>query len=143
MKKLLPFLLMFGTVSMIAQSSPVGTWKTIDDESGEEKSYLEIYEQSGKLYGKIVKILTGEPDAICEECKGKLKNKPVLNMVIMEKLEKKSTYWGGGTILDPENGNVYKCKIWLDESNQDQLKVRGIHWTGIYRTQTWYRVKNS
>ncbi len=129
--------------AMFGQDTPIGVWKTIDDETGDEKSYLEIYEQSGKLYGKIVKILSGESDALCDQCKGKMKDKPILNMVIMDGLENKSNYWGGGTILDPESGSTYRCKIWLPKDDNDILKVRGIHWTGLYRTQTWYRVKNS
>jgi len=58
-------------------------------------------------------------------------------MIILKGLKKRGTEWSGGTILDPENGKTYRCKIWLDDG---KLKVRG--YLGIlFRTQTWYRVK--
>ena len=38
-------------------ATPVGVWKTIDDESGKAKSHVKIYERNGKLYGKVTKLL--------------------------------------------------------------------------------------
>ena len=132
-------LLMASIVS--AQNSPAGTWKTIDDATGEAKSHIKIYEQNGKYYGKVVKILTDNKDAVCEECSGSKKNKPVLGMVIVEGLKPYRDYWKNGNILDPENGSEYGCSIWFEDGKTEELKVRGIHWTGLYRTQTWHKVK--
>lgn len=134
------FLLGFASFSVHAQHSPIGTWKTIDDGTGEEKSYVEIYEQNGKLFGKITKLLAAEPDVVCEKCKGKRKDKPVLGMVIIENLVPHKDYWKKGKILDPESGKDYGCSIWFEDGNTNELKVRGKHWTGLYRTQTWYKV---
>ena len=133
-------LLTFSFLSLNAQQGVIGTWKTIDDKTGEEKSYVQIYKKNGKLYGKITKLLASEPDTVCEKCDGDKKNKPVLGMVIMEGLKPYKDYWRKGNILDPESGNEYGCTIWQDDGKADELKVRGIHWTGLYRTQTWYRV---
>ncbi|MEM1326623.1 MAG: DUF2147 domain-containing protein [Bacteroidota bacterium] len=142
MKYLMSFLSLFLMVGfMSAQSSPVGVWKTIDDETGEAKSHVEIYQQGDKYYGKVVKILTDKKDAVCSECDGKNKNKPVLGMVIVNDLETYKDYWRGGTILDPNSGSEYKLSIWYEEGRSDELKVRGKHWTGLFRTQTWYLVK--
>ena len=59
-------------------------------------------------------------------------------MIIMENLEKDDDEWDDGEILDPNNGKIYDCKIWLE--GNDILKVRG--YVGFfYRTQTWKRVK--
>ena len=121
--------------------NPIGTWKTIDDKTSEEKSHIEIYQNDGKFYGKIVELLRSEPGVLCDQCSGKKKDQPVLGMVILEELEPYDDYWKEGTILDPENGSTYSCSIWFDDGNTDELKVRGKHWTGLYRTQTWYRVK--
>ena len=45
-------------VSLAAGAQTVtGVWKTIDDETGEPKSHLELFEGDGKLYGKVVKLL--------------------------------------------------------------------------------------
>ena len=128
------------TLSLSAQPSPIGIWKTIDDNTGEAKSHIEIYTQNGMLFGKVTKLLLSDPDTICEKCPGKKKNQPVLGMVILENLKSYKDYWRKGDILDPENGNEYGCSIWFEEGKSEELKVRGKHWTGLYRTQTWYRV---
>jgi len=128
-------------VGLTAQSSPTGVWKTIDDETGEAKSHIEIYEQDGQYHGKIVKLLKSEPDKVCTECPGKKKNKPLMGMVILEDLKPYDDYWRKGNILDPESGSEYGCTVWFEGGQSDKLKVRGIHWTGLYRTQTWHRVK--
>ena len=118
-----------------------GTWKTIDDVSGEAKSILEIYEKDGKVYGKVVQILTvGQEDALCTECTGDDNGKPIKDLVIIRGLKKDGDVYEDGKILDPENGKEYKCYIELEE--KDKLKVRGyIGFSLLGRTQYWYRVK--
>lgn len=64
-----------------------------------------------------------------------------MGMVIIEGLQESEGAWKSGTILDPQNGNVYGCSVWVESEKPNELKVRGKHWTGIYRTQTWFRVK--
>lgn len=134
-------LLLFLGFVCLAQS-PIGTWKTIDDETGEAKSHVEIYEtSSGKLEGKVIKILTpGKEAAKCENCSGDLKNRPIKGMVILRDLEKKGNEWKNGYILDPNNGKEYKSKMSLKDDNT--LEVRGyIGISLIGRTQTWERIK--
>ena len=140
MKFLLSTMLTLCSFTLFCQS-PLGIWKTVDDETMEEKSNVTIYEQHGKLYGKITKILTAAPDAICEECPGDKKDTPVMGLVIIEDMKAQDGYWKKGKILDPESGSVYGCSIWFEDGKPDELKVRGKHWTGLYRTQTWHRVK--
>lgn len=135
----LSFLIAFISTTLIAQS-PVGVWKTIDDNTGEARSYVEIYERNGKFYGKIAKTLRPDADEFCEKCPGEKKNKPIIGLVIIEGLTPHRDYWRSGTILDPESGSEYSCTIWFEAAKTKELKVRGRHWTGISRTQTWYRV---
>ena len=134
------FLLGTGVRAQSSLNSPLGMWQTLDDETGEVKSVIEIYEQNGKYYGRVAKILTGNDDAICTECTGKQKDKPMLGLVIIEGLSKEDDYWAGGTILDPQKGSTYKLSAWYEDKNPDRLFIRGKHWTGIFRTQTWRRV---
>lgn len=141
MKYFLSFILLCTIGTLHAQTSPLGVWKSIDDKTGEAKSNVEVYQKNGKLYGKVIKILTDKPNAKCNDCKGDKKDQPVQGMVIIEGLQEAEGTWKNGTILDPENGNVYGCVIWLEEDKPNELKVRGKHWSGLYRTQTWYRVK--
>lgn len=135
------FIFICSITALSAQGTVLGTWKTVDDKTGEAKSFVEVYENKGKVYGKITRLLSAEQDALCDACKGNKKNKPIRGMVIIEDMERSEDEFKGGKILDPETGNSYKCKIWLSKEDYNVLKVRGIHWTGIYRTQTWYRVE--
>ena len=134
-------LLTFCLISIsINGQSAVGIWKTIDDEDGRVKSHVEIYENGGRLYGKVAKLIN--PDIIvCKECKGDKKDQPIEGMEIIWNLKKDSdTEWEGGNIMDPASGKEYKCKIELTDKNT--LNVRGfIGFALLGRTQTWYRVE--
>ena len=122
-----------------AQEGILGKWKTIDDETGKEKSIVEIYEDNGKVYGKIVEILTEKKKAVCSKCDGDKKGQPILDMVIIEGLEKDDDVYDGGTILNPENGKEYKCRLKIGD-DKDTLQVRG-YVAFFYKTQYWKRVK--
>lgn len=135
------FLFVLFCVATASAQSAVGVWKTVDDQTGEVRSKVEIYEKGGKLYGKIVALLQSPADTKCEACKGALKNKPVLGLEIIEGLAAYQNYWKGGTILDPESGSTYSCSIWFEEGKTNELQVRGKHWTGLFRTQTWFRAQ--
>lgn len=126
----------------IQSQSVTGKWKTIDDETGEAKSVVEIYEKSGKIYGKVVEILRADhKNDVCSKCEGSEKNKPILGMVIINGLKKDSKEYNDGTILDPTNGKKYKCYITLE--SPDKLKLRGyVGFSMLGRTQYWTRVKN-
>lgn len=120
----------------------VGLWKTVDDETGKARSHVRIWEEKGKFYGKVEKLLNRtadeDVDPICNVCPGDRKGKKVIGMSIIRGMVKESNRYAQGTILDPKKGNEYTCTMWL--SNKDTLMVRG--WWGIIsRTQTWYRLE--
>ena len=118
-----------------------GLWKTIGDVDGKEKSIVEIYEEDGKLHGKVVKILPASAYTICENCDGELKNKPITGMVILKDLTKTSDGGEDGEVMDPGSGKVYSCYIKLE--SPDKLKLRGyIGVRAIGRTQYWHRVQS-
>ena len=141
MKKTFLFSLILFLGTFVFGQSPIGTWKTIDDETGKEKSYVEIFEKDGKLYGKVSKILTkGKENSKCDKCSGELKGKPILGMVVLNGLKKDGNEWTGGKIIDPNSGKEYKATVKLN--GKDKLDVRG--YVGISlvgRTQTWQKVK--
>ena len=123
-----------------SSSNPVGYWKTIDDDDGKEKSVVQIWEKDGKVFGKIVKLFE-DPKAVCDECQGDLKGKPVMGMQILTNLKKDGDEWSGGTIMDPANGKSYKCYIEVQEGGK-KLKVRGYIGISLFgRTQYWHRVE--
>ena len=115
MSKLFFCILFAALAASISAQSPIGIWKTIDDETGEAKSHVQIYEEKGQLHGKVIKLLKSAPDRKCDKCPGERKNQPVLQMVILEKMQPKAGHWQSGRILDPEKGKWYTCNFWLKE----------------------------
>lgn len=103
-----------------------GKWKTVDDETGETKSVVEIYEKDGKVYGKIIEIFDkAKRDLPCKFCGGDDFNKPVLGLEIIKEMEQiDDNLYKNGTITNPEDGKVYTCRLKLD-SDPDTLQVRG------------------
>lgn len=143
MKKALFLTLLFATFAFCANvfsQNYLGTWKTVDDETGEAKSYVKIYKATnGKYYGKITKLLKEKEDAKCDKCTDYRKDKPVVGMNIITDMQVDGNGLSGGTIMDPANGKIYKCKMKVVDG---KLEVRGfIGFSLIGRTQTWYTVK--
>lgn len=140
-KTLLTFALIICAVLAGTAQGVVGKWKTIDDETGKAKSVVEIYEENGKIYGKVIEILDPtKQDATCRDCPDDAKGKRILGLVILKGLKKDGDEYSGGTILDPSNGKVYKSLIALEEPNK--LKVRGyVGFSLLGRSQYWIRVK--
>ena len=136
------FVCMVLPISLFAQKDIVGVWKTIDDDGVTEKSYVEIWKDGNTYKGKILDIFNKDDrDNLCTECDedDPRYNKPVLGLQIIDKLKKvDENEWDDGEILDPNNGEVYDCKMYIDEKGN--LIVRGyIGWSLIGRSQTWIR----
>lgn len=126
-----------------AQNSPVGLWKTIDDDGKTEKSLVRITDGGGTLTGKIEKIFDpAKQDSRCDKCTDERKDKPVLGMTILRNLKQDDDdkdAWSGGEILDPNNGKTYKARIKPIEGGK-QLQMRG-YIGPFFRTQVWQRVE--
>ena len=142
MKALILNVFLFGLAWLCCYESSgqsiVGKWKTIDDESGEPRSVVEIYKKGDIYFGKVLQIFSKpneDPDPICDLCEDDRKDHKVIGMEIIRDMQfdAKSNQYEEGTILDPENGNIYDCKIWIEDGN---LKLRGYLYF-LYRTQTW------
>ena len=138
-------LILLWTVNVaMADGSPIGKWKTIDDETKKEKSIVEVYEQDGKIYGRILQLLQekdGGKSKLCEKCTGSDHNKPTVGMVFLKGLKADGNEYGGGTIMDPNNGKTYKCKLEVLDGGA-KMKVRGfIGFSLMGRNQFWYRVQ--
>jgi uncharacterized protein (DUF2147 family) len=146
MKKLSASILL-GTLLLasgaIAQTAgPVGLWKTIDDASGKPKSLVRISAANGELNGKIEKLFRAageEQNPLCDKCEGAKKDQPVVGMTILQGLKPDGADFSGGTVLDPENGKVYKSKVTLVDDGK-KLNLRGYIGVPLLgRTQTWVR----
>ena len=144
MKKLLITLaLAAATGTVLAQATPVGLWKTIDDETKTEKSLVRITEAGGVLSGRVEKFLDPKTkaDAVCEKCTDDRAGKPVLGMTIIRgaKADAARQHWEGGDILDPNNGKVYKLRLKPVDGGK-ALEVRG-YIGPFFRNQQWQRVE--
>lgn len=144
MKKLLLTALLSFTASAFAQATPVGLWKTIDDETKTEKSLVRIVDEGGTLSGRIEKLMDpSKADAKCDQCTDARKNQPIQGMTIISGAKKESgdEHWAGGNILDPNNGKTYKLRLTLKDGGK-ALDVRGFMGMPMFgRTQTWIRVE--
>jgi uncharacterized protein (DUF2147 family) len=142
MKKTLIALALLGAAGLaLAQATPVGVWKTIDDDGKTEKSLVRIVEAGGVLSGKVEKIFDpAKQNETCEKCSDERKDKPVLGMTIIRNIKKGGDgVWDSGDILDPNNGKVYKLRLKpIDDGKK--LEVRG-YIGPFFRNQQWVRAE--
>ncbi|RCS27096.1 DUF2147 domain-containing protein [Polaribacter sp. WD7] len=140
-KTILTFVFLLLTISINSQTI-FGKWLSTNDETGEIDSVIEMYEKDGKAYARVIEIKDpNRQTAVCKKCEGTNKNKPILGLEILTGLEKDDDEWSGGEILDPRNGNVYKCYIKLVKPNK--LKLRGfIGFSLLGKTKYWTRAKS-
>lgn len=135
-------LLASAATAMAQADSPVGTWQTVDDHTGQPKALVQIAQDgSGALSGKVIKGLgaNDQPDRRCTACTDARKDQPILGMTIISDMKKDGDGWDHGQILDPENGKLYKCKMHLEDGG-NKLVVRGYIGVSLLgRSQTWVR----
>jgi uncharacterized protein (DUF2147 family) len=146
MNRLFAALLIAAAPAMaLAQATPVGVWKTIDDKTQTERSQLRITESAGVLSGRVEKLLAPDAkhDGICDKCSDDRKDKPMVGLEVLRGVKKASedNTWDGGTILDALEGKIYKVRLQPIEGGK-KLEVRGyIGMPMLGRTQTWIRVE--
>ncbi|EPR73546.1 hypothetical protein ADIWIN_1576 [Winogradskyella psychrotolerans RS-3] len=139
-KNTLAFFILFTVFFNLPAQDILGQWKTIDDNTGDAKSIVEIFEEDGKIYGKIIAVFNPDVEhRKCIDCSGEQKDQRIVGLVFIEGLTKNHNVYDGGTILNPENGSTYRCRLKL-ENDTDTLQVRG-YLAFFYRTQYWKRVK--
>ena len=143
--KTLVGLVLLAAGSSFAQMTPVGTWHSIDDKTGEAKAEIQIVDKDGALSGRVVKSLRNDPNAkkTCEDCKDDRKGQTIIGMEIIRGVKPDASgenLWAnGGKILDPENGKEYTVKM-VPQDGGKKLQVRG-YIGPFYRTQVWLRAQ--
>lgn len=133
---LLAALSLFSTQRVVAVDSGAseggvfGYWKRIDEETGKPQSFFRLWEDKGKLIGKIIKVLPTpgkKPQEVCSECTGSQKDKPVNGLIFLwgfTREQGKPNKWVDGKVLNPENGKTYNCEVELSEDGKT-LNVYG------------------
>jgi uncharacterized protein (DUF2147 family) len=133
----------FFSLPVLAQTSPVGLWQSIDDATGKPRAEIRISEASGVLTGRIERSLLPTPAGavvLCTLCQDDRKDKPLIDMEIIRQMRAGSDAqtWQGGEILDPDKGKVFKLRLQLQEGGK-KMQVRG--YIGLFfRNQTWVRL---
>ena len=146
MKKIIATLLLAAAPAIVlAQATPVGVWKTIDDKTQTERAQLRITETGGVLSAKIEKLLAADAkqDGVCDKCTDDRKGQPMIGLEVVRGVTKASAEntWGGGTILDAAEGKIYKVRMQPIEGGK-KMEVRGyVGMPMLGRTQTWVRVE--
>ena len=128
----------------LAQASPVGLWRTIDDSTGKPRGEVRIVETDKGLSGRLVRSLAADPSkepTTCKVCADDRKDQPMigLEMVRGGKLAADGQWYEGGEILDPDNGKTYTLKMRVADGGT-KLTIRG-YMGPFYRTQTWERAQ--
>lgn len=131
--------------SAFAQMTPVGLWQTISDKDGKVTSEVRIFENGGVVSGKIERVLDpkARPDEKCDKCEDDRKNQPIVGLELLRGLKKADgkDVWEGGTVVDPNNGTIYKAKVTPIDGGK-KLEMRGYVGAPLFgRTQTWIRVQ--
>ncbi|MBN9331651.1 MAG: hypothetical protein ABT03_15065 [Comamonas sp. SCN 67-35] len=124
-----------------AQMTPLGTWNSIDDKTGQPKAEIQIVDKDGALSGRVIKSLQPSSEPLCTECTDDRKDQPKIGMEIIRggKQAEGGEVWEGGRILDPDNGKDYRATFTPIDGGK-QLQVRGFIGP-FFRTQVWKRVQ--
>jgi uncharacterized protein (DUF2147 family) len=107
-----------------------GYWKHLDDDSGQTQSIFKLFENKGKLMGRIEKTFDTpkkKAQKICSECTGSQKDKPIVGLIFFWDFTRDkddANKWVDGKILNPEDGKVYNAEAELAPDGKT-LKVFG------------------
>lgn len=128
--------------ALAGNTSAVGLWKSIDDGTGKPKAEIRISESNGVLTGRVEKLYRApgeDQNPVCAKCDGEDRGRPIIGLSIIDGMKKDGDGYSGGTILDPENGKVYKSRMILLDGGA-KLEVRGyIGVPMLGRSQVWIR----
>ena len=110
----------------------------------EKTSKLEVYQTGNIFEAKIIwlnePLENGKPKVDKENPDEKLRNTPIINLVIMHNIHKSKdtpNFYEGGKIYDPKNGKTYDCRLTYKGSTIElRGYVLGLPFLG--RTSTWW-----
>ncbi len=136
--KMTALLLLTLPLAAAAMDSPVGRWKTIDDETGKVMTITEVYAaKNGTLAAKVVEAVNPAA-AICSKCDGKQKNQSTVGMNVLWNLKPIDGGWGNGQGFKPSAGESFKVKSVKLIDGGKKLEITGCKFV-FCRTATWVR----
>jgi uncharacterized protein (DUF2147 family) len=132
---------MLGAKLVSAQTDKIeGTWF-----NQKKDAKIQIYKaRDGKFYGKIVWLKdpldNGKPKADTKNPKETMRNRPLVELVILKGFEVDGDTYDDGTIYDPDNGKTYDCKMTYKGKT---LAIRGYIGISLFgRTEVWERASS-
>ncbi|MDR2404634.1 MAG: DUF2147 domain-containing protein [Spirochaetaceae bacterium] len=132
-----------------------GFWLSVDEQTGKITAGWELFQENGKLLGRILSIAGHPQDIKASACResyrgfprtGKVNELPIVGPPWIFGLspERSAGHWRGGSVIDPNDGKIYQCRITYHPADgkrfpQDALEMRGEIGLGIGRSQFWRR----
>jgi uncharacterized protein (DUF2147 family) len=149
------FLLLLAAGSVCFAIDPAeGYWLSVDEKTNKVTAGWTIYQEGGKLCGKVLSTADEKPGVLATRCQdsyagfpvaGKVSQMPVVGTPWIFGLSPgKTGEWAGGSVINPEDGKIYKCKIIFHPADgkkykADTLEMRGEIGLGIGRSQFWQK----
>jgi uncharacterized protein (DUF2147 family) len=135
------------SVQNAGQWSPVGLWQAVDSDTKQPIGWFLIDDHNGVFDGIIAKMFLkpGEdPNTTCDKCKDDRKDHSWLGLEIIRGMKPEGeNKYGGGTILDPRDGKIYKATMKVTPDGQT-LVVRGyIGFELLGQNQYWTRLPDA
>ena len=109
--------LTLSSLALANNDSPVGTWKTIDDETKQAKALVQISESGGVLTGKIIAVR--QPGRAVRQMRRRAQRQAGARHDHSVGPEKNGDAWEGGKILDPKrpDGAAARPSWWTAAPN--------------------------
>lgn len=154
MKKIMAVLASFfllGTLCFAADPAE-GYWVSIDEKTNEETAGWKIWQEGGKLYGKILSLAGKPQDEMTTGGKGKSYDnfmkgvdvgtlRTVGTTWIWDLTKQGEGKWANGYIIDPGDGKRYKCRITFHKADGKKYKTDTLEMRGevgpFGRSQFW------
>jgi uncharacterized protein (DUF2147 family) len=146
MKTILGLLTITALCSTAMAQNISGTWRYMDDKTGEAKGIVKIEQQTDGTYAGTALKATPRagytPKEFCTNCPAPYTNKPIIGLQVIQGLKTSDdTNYTNGKIIDPVSGKIYSLKGKLSP-NGKKLFLRGyMGVSAVGRNQTWLRVE--
>lgn len=144
MKKVIMAMLLLAALPGLSRAQQadavVGTWL-----NEEKDAKVQIYRSGNEYAGKLVWIARQfeddgkTPRKDSKNADPKLRNRGLMNLVILTNFKYDDGEWTGGKIYDPKSGKTYSSKMKLDGR---QLNIRGYVGVSMFgRTTVWTKAE--